>query len=995
MNKKSNLSTSVASKSLLMLMIVTMLMIGSAGSALAQQSASESRITMRVDDKSLSEALKELDGKSPLSIIFNVDQLTEYKSVSVDAKNLNVLQVIEILLKGTKLTYKLKGNTIVITPIAEKQNKKGDITFTVVDRKSKKPIADATCFVQEYNLYGVTDKDGVTVIKDVPVGNITISVEYLGYMTYEQQLTLSGDKYMDISMVLESLKVDDVTVVAEQQSFGKSNTSKISRQAIDHIQATSLADVLTLLPGSRFGGVDDMTSPQQATIRSISYNKNNSNGVSIIVDGVPMSNNAELTDNAYNVLGGGIDMRRISTDNIESVEVVTGVASAEHGDLSTGAIIVNSKKGETPLSVRGKVNPSVYQMSMDKGWRIGEAGGTLNASFDYLKSSGDPRLKRESYDRVNGRLAYSLSKGIYNSSTSFTYSGSFDTTGDDPDLVAAATFTDNKSYSLSLSHRGTFNINKLFSKSLSYTVGLSRSETDYYTTRYVVNSGGETPLLTSKENGIFAPTIVPPSYYTGGGSISEPLSLYAKIRNNFFLVHGGTRHVFNMGVEYRYEYNSGIGKYNDDDLLPLYNSDTRSVPFNEDPPLEQLSAYLEDNITTKILNIPVKVQAGVRFSSIQPFSEDFQWAVSPRINVGLAPAEWVDVRLAYGTSSKVPGTTYLYPEDKYVDMIIANQLDASGNPFLRYQTYVITPDNTSLKNSTTRRMELGLDFKLKNGRKLSLTAYNDKNTTGFGGASQYIALDFNYYNVVTDGNNNLMLDMTNIINTDRVLTTDGSYANTQGSENSGVEINFDFGRVDAIRTNFYLRGAYQQSKAYTTGLSHSNPVGYSGNTLLSPVKFVYSTDNTIDVARMFSTQFQAVCHIPVLELVASATMQVVWYNYSYTQNTLRVPTAYMDSDLVYHDITSAMLADPDYEIAGFSLADQVREVTIDEPTTQKPVWMINARLTKNITEYFGVSFYANNVNYYEPWQSSSVSSSESQRNTGTFAFGLELRLTLR
>ena len=57
----------------------------------------------------------------------------------------------------------------------------------------------------------------------------------------------------------------------------------------------------------------------------------------------------------------GVDMRQISTDNIESVEVIRGIASAEYGDITSGAVLVNTKAGRAPLQVEkfleGVVNP--------------------------------------------------------------------------------------------------------------------------------------------------------------------------------------------------------------------------------------------------------------------------------------------------------------------------------------------------------------------------------------------------------------------------------------------------------------------------------------------------------------------------------------------------------------------------------------------------------------------------------------------------------------
>lgn len=42
-------------------------------------------------------------------------------------------------------------------------------------------------------------------------------------------------------------------------------------------------------------------------------------------------------------------MRTISTDNIESIEVIRGVASAEYGNMSAGAVVVKTSRAALPM----------------------------------------------------------------------------------------------------------------------------------------------------------------------------------------------------------------------------------------------------------------------------------------------------------------------------------------------------------------------------------------------------------------------------------------------------------------------------------------------------------------------------------------------------------------------------------------------------------------------------------------------------------------------
>lgn len=58
---------------------------------------------------------------------------------------------------------------------------------------------------------------------------------------------------------------------------------------------------------------------------------------------------------------GGTDVRSISTENIESIQIVRGIPSVEYGDLTSGAVIINtklvvsryvSKQKPIPISIR-------------------------------------------------------------------------------------------------------------------------------------------------------------------------------------------------------------------------------------------------------------------------------------------------------------------------------------------------------------------------------------------------------------------------------------------------------------------------------------------------------------------------------------------------------------------------------------------------------------------------------------------------------------------
>ena len=103
---------------------------------------------------------------------------------------------------------------------------------------------------------------------------------------------------MQFQMTPSSLSLREVQVVARQRESGASTANVIGRQAIDHLQATSLADVMQLIPGQLMDR-PDLTAKQGLQLRTLQNNSTMAFGTSIVVDGVPMSNNGEIGQGAF------------------------------------------------------------------------------------------------------------------------------------------------------------------------------------------------------------------------------------------------------------------------------------------------------------------------------------------------------------------------------------------------------------------------------------------------------------------------------------------------------------------------------------------------------------------------------------------------------------------------------------------------------------------------------------------------------------------------
>lgn len=892
-----------------------------------------------------------------------------------------------------------------------------DVSIKLTEKSSKEPIIMATCQLNPLGAYVVTDTKGHAVLKGIPEGTYTLVVSYVGFEPIRQNLKVNKPLTMQLQMVETSLALNEVTVVAKQNVSGTSTSAIIGRQAIDHLQATSLADIMQLVPGQLMGNAD-MTSQQNLQIRQLSNNNTAAFGSTVVVDGVPMSNNGNVTQGDFSSTSfAGTDLRQVNADDIQEVEVVRGIPSAEYGDLTSGMVVVHSKIGVTPWQVKGKVNPGLMNYSLGKGLKMNKAG-VLNFNLDYAQAWGDPRQKTRSYDRYNFSVGYGVDLSRkWHTDTKVRYSLGKDWSGKDPDAIQDGTESKNKNQTISITHNGKITLDKKFARNLSYTLGLSLTQTDARNTAFVATSSGLIPIITARETGYYNIPWENTSYRATGISESRPGNFFAKINNSFFLKKGKVYQRFKVGADYKYDWNSGKGYYNEDERRPLRpNSSGRPRPFDDIPGLHQIAAFAEDNMSWQYWGKrQLRIQAGVRFTAMQPFDDVRTFAVSPRLNLGLELAEWLTLRAGIGLNSKTPGLSYLYPDKHYNDHVAASYMPQNDQAaqLLNYYTRVYEVEySKDLKNATTTKIEVGLDMRLPGGRKLSIIAYRDKTPNGFGSLTEYQTYGVNYYDqtaglIITPGHATT-LDVSNPARTTTYWSTTGRVGNTNVSVNKGIEFDFDFGKIKPLNTSVYFSGAWQESKDYSKNLNTSNPVGniaaYSQYGT-APFKIVYPSEQDYSRYRRFVNTLRLVTNIPELRMVASLTGQVIWHNSNLSYVSPKNPIGWITTDLAQHTITSDMLngylgvdgvyyATKPADVTTIAMSDQVIAPRDNVPTKNPITWNLSARLTKELGKSAGLSFYANNVLFYEPFMSSSTSNTLTQRNTGNFSFGVELFFNL-
>jgi hypothetical protein len=178
---------------------------------------------------------------------------------------------------------------------------------TVVHTATSKSLAAVRVLAVGTEIGAMTKTDG-TFCLSLPAqqGTVRLQAQRFGFavQTIEQPLETMTGKPLIIRLAERIFETENVTVTAREESRHSqgSTISRIDRSAIEHVQASNLADVLQLVPG-QLAQNPSFQSEQQSILRqnptNADANRANALGTAVVMDGTPLSSNATFQQRQY------------------------------------------------------------------------------------------------------------------------------------------------------------------------------------------------------------------------------------------------------------------------------------------------------------------------------------------------------------------------------------------------------------------------------------------------------------------------------------------------------------------------------------------------------------------------------------------------------------------------------------------------------------------------------------------------------------------------
>jgi TonB-dependent receptor len=295
------------------------------------------------------------------------------------------------MLSGKKLFFALIALVALALPTLA-QSGKGTISGTIKD-SGNSALQGALVELLPSGMKAVTDDHGQFRMTDVPAGEYTLSVSYVGLAVYNAPVVVEAGKEITANAVLKIASQADQVVVTAERLQGEAEAINIERTS-DNIVQVLPERVITSLPNTNIADA-------VGRVPSVSLERDEGEGKYVQIRGTE-PRLSSVTVNGVNLpsvegVVRNIKLDAVPADLVERIEVFKTLSASQDADGVGGTVnLVTRTPGEKPfyaLGGTGGYNP------IQNGYGRGGFNGVFGQRFGASKKFGF--LLNGTFDQTN------------------------------------------------------------------------------------------------------------------------------------------------------------------------------------------------------------------------------------------------------------------------------------------------------------------------------------------------------------------------------------------------------------------------------------------------------------------------------------------------------------------------------------------------------------------------------------------------------------------
>ncbi len=299
------------------------------------------KVTISGRNISLKEIFTEIRSQTGYNFIYTSEDLQQVVPVTLDVKNAALRDVLDICFAHQPLDYAIQEKIIIVKPKAPVLPVAANVTGTVTDAVTGKPLPGVTIQVKGTSTGIATDEKGHYSLS--APDNAVLVFSYLGYI--KKEVPLAGQTTVNIVLSPSNTGLSEVVVVGYGTQRKEDLSGSVSSINYDQqLQNRAITDVSQALSGLAAGISVSQTSGQPGR-----------DGAVLRIRGVGTLNNSDPLVLIDGIVGS---LNNLNPNDVASISILKDAASAAiYGSRAANGVILvttkRGKKGKTVINYNG------------------------------------------------------------------------------------------------------------------------------------------------------------------------------------------------------------------------------------------------------------------------------------------------------------------------------------------------------------------------------------------------------------------------------------------------------------------------------------------------------------------------------------------------------------------------------------------------------------------------------------------------------------------
>ena len=311
-----------------------MILLSFLGTVASETYSQTTRLSLELKNETVENVLGAIEEKSDFYFLYSAEMIDVNRKVSINILNSPVENILDLLFKGTGITYTVKNRQIVLSPGKDlvAQQQPHSVSGRVTDSAGT-PLPGVAVAIKNTTQGTITDANGNYSLTNVS-GDATLVFSFMGMKT--QEIAVAGKINMNVTMHEETVGIEEVVAIGYGIQKKASLTAAISNmngEDIAKIPTSNLSNVLAGRLSGTFVRSSTGTPGISSDIRIRGQSSWNPGSPIYVIDGVVRDKTS---------------FDALDPNEVDRITILKDAASAAiYGSRSSnGVVLVNTKTGK-------------------------------------------------------------------------------------------------------------------------------------------------------------------------------------------------------------------------------------------------------------------------------------------------------------------------------------------------------------------------------------------------------------------------------------------------------------------------------------------------------------------------------------------------------------------------------------------------------------------------------------------------------------------------